>query len=549
MYQAYPFPYTRNYDHEHLYEWTIMDRVPPEWQTELTNNEASLLSVPPLRRIEYIYKDQVSDQDLQLCLHNARQYPWKEQMNNLISSGRIRPDNDNNLLSFTISDFNYAKDMIHEVFEMNDHVVGFADAFFMVAIDFETLEVSCRYGYPVMAWPTAVNVNSTEELKHSVANTKFEVSLALVEKQQSFFFYEMDVWFIKSPKPILQQFQGDILLSSHQNCPICANIGVYFTKANEATKEYFEVAIQLAEESPNTHDQWIMSQIFHMQDSRGKFEYGSSWDPIPTYLPRFGHRIKRGDFSPHEIVADERPYASQMALAIHPLRETPLKDPHGKKMVAKEIGAWYGFRGPTGDAGYYARKGKARRYLMMDGHILNGYSVVMNWEFNGGKSGIYHDARSLKWTLAVLVALARRTGRILIVPPVAKDMAMHFLWTMLDLKSVEDIGVDYRETTFLNNPKSWVSPNRPFDTVARTAMGSFGHDGTMFVQYRTALDIAETRAWKFNRTAMDQVDALDTWWSLHTLYSPGRCSGAPPCEPTLYERPIPWKPWWQGAAS
>jgi Nucleotide-diphospho-sugar transferase len=515
LYQDYPFPYTRHYEHEHLYEWTVLDGVPLEWQPELTNDEASLLSYPPPRPTAYIYKDQVSDQGLEACLQNARQNPWKDQLSNLISSGQIRPDNDTNLLSFTISDFNYAKDMIHEVFEMNDHVVGFSDAFFMVAIDFETLELACRYQYPVIAWPSAVQANSTEELKHSVANTKFEVSLALVEQQQSFFFYEMDVWFIKSPKSILRLFDGDMLLSAHQNCPFCINIGVYLTRANEKTKEYFQVAIQLAKDSPNTHDQWIMAQIYHMQESGDKFNYGDSWNPIPTYLPQFVYRVQRGDFSPHEIVADERPYASQMALAIHPLRETPLKDPHGKKMVAKEMGAWYGFQGPVGEAGYYARKGISRRFIMMDGHILNGYSTVMNWEFINNESGIYHDLASLKWTIAVLVALARRTGRILVLPPVARDSAVHFLWTMLDLKSIEDIGVDYRETTFLNNPKSWVRPGRPFDTVARTALGAFQRDGTMFAQYSTASDTDETRAWMFNRTEMDEVDAIDAWWSLH----------------------------------
>jgi Nucleotide-diphospho-sugar transferase len=515
-YQDYPFPYTRHYDHENLFNWTILDQVPTEWQVELTNNETSLLSYSPPRPILYIYKDQVSDHNLEACLLNAQQKPWKDQMIQLIKSGRIRPENDNHLLAFTISDINYAKDMIHEVFEMNDHVVGFADAFFMVAIDFDTLELACRYGYPVIAWPSAVQANSTEELKHSVANTKLEVSLALVELQQSFFFYEMDVWFIKSPKPILRLFQGDILLSAHQNCPMCVNIGVYLVHANEKTKEYFQVAIKLAKESPNTHDQWIMAQIFDMQAlSQGKaFEYGNRWDPIPTFQPQFAHKIDRGDFSPHEIVADERPYASQMALAIHPLRETPLKDPHGKKMLAKEMGAWYGFRGPAGEAGYYARKGHARRYLVMDGHILNGYSMVMNWEFQNTESAIYHNPENLKWTIAVLVALARRTGRILILPPVAKDAALHFLWTMLDLKSVEDLGVEYRETTFLNNPKSWSSLDRPFDSVARTALGSFQKDGTMFVQYNSA-GTTETRAWKFNSTAMDQEHAMDAWWALH----------------------------------
>ena len=595
LYEDYPFPlgHRRERDFEDL-DYTLLQGVPAAWQSELRQNH-SLLE-PPSRPILYNDPPRVSFSVTKQCLTDAQTLSWQEQLDRLMlggGGGGIAPDEDTNLLAFTISDIAYAKDMIHEVFEMNDAVVDLEGAFFLVAIDYETLELCCRYGYPVVAWPTAVlnvtgvdesendknqflgteenvtaafssesmtremeevetrtnsNSNSNpaedalEALKHSVANTKFEVSLALVERQKDFFFYEMDLWFLKSPKPLLSLFQDDILLSSHQNCPMCANIGVYLVRANKHTLEYFQTAIALAKESYNTHDQWIMAQLMQMENP--KFEFGKGWDPVPERVPRLRYPVKAGYFSPHEIVASERPYASSLAIAIHPLRESPLKDPHGKKMLAKEMGAWYGYRrgspnndgggveessstSQAGQAGYYHRQGvNNRRYLWMDGHLLNGYSDIMNFEFDPHEAGLYHNTDNLKWTMAALLALARRTGRIFILPRMLQGRGIHFLWNHLDLESVEQLGIDYRETSFPNNPKAWSSSNVPFETVARTALGDLKKDGTMFVetshfQQDGAVDSKTTQAWKFvpdtNSTQpMDQTDAVDAWWALHT---------------------------------
>ena len=586
FYEDYPFPLghrreeATDFDNLH---YTILPGVPEAWRSELVQNNNHSLLDPPARPIVYSDPPRVSSTVMEECLTTAQALSWQDQLDRLLlleeGGGGVTPDSDTNLVAFTISDIAYANDMIHEVFEMNDAVVDLEGAFFLVAIDYETLELCCRYGYPVIAWPTAVanteegevanddvvNRNETsaiisesnrremeetttdkkpakdalEALKHSVANTKFEVSLALVERQKDFFFYEMDLWFLKSPKPLLRLFQDDILLSSHQNCPMCANIGVYLVRANKQTLEYFQTAIALAKESYNTHDQWIMGQLLGMEHPR--FEFGKGWDPVPEQVPRLRYPVKAGYFSPHEIVASERPYASSLAIAIHPLRESPLKDPHGKKMLAKEMGAWYGYRrgsttreeSSTEDkdeqAGYYHRQGvKNRRYLWMDGHLLNGYSDVMNFEFDPNEAGLYHNTDNLKWTMAALLALARRTGRIFILPRMLQGRGIHFLWNHLDLESVEQLGIDYRETSFPNNPKAWSSSNVPFETVARTALGDLKKDGTMFVEtshFREtdgAADSKTIQAWKFvpdtNATQpMDQTDAVDAWWALHTI--------------------------------
>jgi hypothetical protein len=255
LYKDYPFPYTRASAHdENEFDWEVLTEIPKDWKDDL---HFQSLDEPPPRKIEYIYPPKASPEEYQTCLAFAQTQTWQDQLDELLAH-KISPDNVTHMVAFTISDYNYAFDMMHDFFEMNNRIVGYSNATFMVAIDYETMELACRYNYPVLAWPSALqrdsNSNSTsmssssdteepainaadqnEELKAAVANTKFEVSYALVKRNTSFFFYEMDVWFLKSPKSIIQQFTGDILFSSHQNCPKCFNIVriylVYWTKA------------------------------------------------------------------------------------------------------------------------------------------------------------------------------------------------------------------------------------------------------------------------------------------------------------------------------
>lgn len=139
--------------------------------------------------------------------------------------------------------------------------------------------------------------------------------------------------------------------------------------------------------------------------------------------------------------------------------------PHGKALVAKELGAW------TGADGYYHEDGvfeqndeegeekeetdgyKAgpetmgggreallppqrqqsqqsppqgyRRYLALDSHALS-----MNHR------DVNHHPTYLRAMLAVMVAVAKATGRILILPAVFHDAFYVYAWNHLDLKSV-----------------------------------------------------------------------------------------------------------------
>jgi len=208
--------------------------------------------------------------------------------------------------------------------------------------------------------------------------------------------------------------------SSPLSLAASANIGVFSVLANERTQEYFEICILMAQESPQTHDQWIMAQVLALAQAiknGGTLKFENRWDPPPKHTPpEMTKPVGWGLLSAHEIVASERPIATHQTYAVHTLNGVPLRKPHGKKILAKELGVWYGFEGPNGEGGYYQRKGDKRRYLWMDGHMPNSYSPVLNVEYEGWESGLFHDELSFKYTMATLLALARRTGRIFVIP-------------------------------------------------------------------------------------------------------------------------------------
>lgn len=88
------------------------------------------------------------------------------------------------------------------------------------------------------------------------------------------------------------------------------------------------------------------------------------------------------------------------------------------------------------------------------------------------------------------------------------------MWNILDFETVEAMQIDYRETNFPHNPKSWSSKDVPFENVTRTALGAIadaGMENSMMVQsFDGTID-----AWKFD-DGMDEMEALDAWWALHT---------------------------------
>jgi len=515
-------------------EWSLetFDEIPSDWIQFLKQTDSAEIR-SPIEDANYLYPPMVPQEEYQHCLDLAinQNKSTIEQLDELFSSDQIIPEPDTNMVAFTISDYSYVQDMLHEVFQMMDDVVGFSRKnFFLVAIDKQSTELACRYGYSVVLWKA-----DEDNLRDAVANTKVILSHDLTKRGIDFFFTEMDVWWIRSPKQNLINFQnrhnvddGDlkhIYFSGHQNNYNAPNIGVYAVKANRYSEEYFRVCLDILKEKPETHDQWVLAEVHrlfqHTYDGL-PYELGGSFEPDgPPETPKIENAFKAMYFSPHEVVADERPMTTHTTLAIHTLNGMPLQAPHGKKMVAKELGVYYGFHtqplasseSKTVAAGYYDRSGEHRRYLWLDTDIRsNFYSIP--------QQNRYHDHHVVEWTLAILIAIARKTNRILVLPQVFDadmDAGTYFAWTMVDYSRVTDL-VDFRETNFLSNPKAWRNDennenenNWPFETVVNTALFRAADESQTISIYTQVSDRSSIVSKKMFTSSVSDPEWLDAW--------------------------------------
>jgi hypothetical protein len=243
-------------------------------------------------------------------------------------------------------------------------------------------------------------------------------------------------------------------------------------------------------------------------------------DPKPK-IPGIRNPIKAQNLLAFQIMSDARLLVTPETLAIHPLCWEPLTSPHGKQMMAREMGAWYGSKG------YYRQtaendESRNKRYLWLDGYPWNAWSPVMTWNSYHPHYD-YHSRGSMRWNIAISIALARRTGRIWVMPKILDERGVQFLWTILDLEPVEnELGVEVRETNFPSDPRAWRSPAVPFSPVARSAI-----DGQLmlFAQLdATAIDVfgswkGDILSWNFPKLdgARNGSSPWDAYFGLHSV--------------------------------
>jgi hypothetical protein len=273
-----------------------------------------------------------------------RALPWDGMVTQLLSAlsrthGRV---------AFCISDHSYAADMIDSVASMAWDTMEFKDSFFLVALDALTYELACDHGVPVIS---VVDLESGRgvakreageaALRDVVMHTKFSVSKKLLDLNVNFFFFEMDVFFVRSPQPLLASQSVDFLVSSHQNNPRAGNIGVYSINANERTREFLQDCLTVSQLVPEQHDQRTMMNLAAYATITRNGATTAGWNDVPP-VPRPTHPITFDLVDPHVIVASTHLVPTQATIAVHPLDVKPLKSPHAKKMLAKEQGFWCG---------------------------------------------------------------------------------------------------------------------------------------------------------------------------------------------------------------
>mmetsp|Transcript_19479 Transcript_19479/g.29289 ORF Transcript_19479/g.29289 Transcript_19479/m.29289 type:complete len:736 (+) Transcript_19479:83-2290(+) len=544
QYAKYPFNFHENISNSNMswkesLSWKISNKKVQLRYQNLNDTFLLLNDYPAI----------ISKDSYENCLSQTLKVDYGTQLETMLKRLDRRPLD---LIAFTISDYDYAHDMIHDVFQMSWELLEFHNAFFMVALDFQTVELACRYGYPVIAPPAILQRDSNSDvskisnstkspsLHDRVQLTKFLVSRDLVRRRVNYLFYEMDIWWIRSsplyylmPKGDQTRWEKtDILVSAHQDQPYLSNIGVYLVHANNRTEEFFSLCYQLLANHPKTFDQFVFHEVWELSVSTGiavennestrdlySFDqHPRQWKPKPPATPSLNYPLKYAyRWDSNLIAAQEFPIVTEDTLAIHPLSSAPLSNPHGKKIIAKELGAWYGFHSPSAEfaAGYYQRSGtRNRRYLMLDSKTLGAYSMI---ETAGTKWGYWHSVRSLQWTLAILVVLARQMSRILILPKLVMDRHAMFLWTGVDLKSIDGL-VEVRETNFFHNVKSRTDPNVEIDTaVARTALVFIGEKFKMFgIPAGSAASEPNIERYQFHHNSTP----VDFWYKFLTL-TPG----------------------------
>ena len=510
--------------------------LPFEWDQGLDQTHSRIKRIAnngSIDEISYLYPPLIRQKQYNKCLELSNSLSTTAQLDVLLESKVLTPEPDTNMIAFTITDWNYAYDMMHDVIQMADKVIGFSPAHFLVvSIDKETTELACKHGYSVIEWkpPAEMNGNTKENmgkgaLRDAVANTKVVLSYEFVKRRINFFFTEMDVWWVRSPKQSLMKLrrnsdkdQYQMYFSTHQYHGSAPNIGVYAARANFKTELYFEICMELLAQRPDTHDQFVMNEVYRLfhetLDGSAYHFTAKSWKPNPPETPTINNSFAFSAYlwSPNEIASDERPLPTASSLAFHTLCGAPLLLPHGKKMIARELGVYYGFITPVHSdhpkrAGYYERSGpEYRRYIVLDSHL--GTNILPSKK----------NKKMVEITMSILFTLAIHTERIVVMPQVAFETmrgSLFFLWSVLDYSNVEFLGsgytkhfLDIRETNFLSNKKSWntmaltYQESWPFESVATTALIAHKEDSskigdwTIWAQTTNKQEIATEKSWR-----------------------------------------------------
>ena len=389
-------------------------------------------------------------------------------------------------LAWTMMDEKYAHDMLFDIEHMARHVAGF-EKLVVVALDQKTTR-ACAAGAISAAFAGASQTGGVQAagkmkgvsnaLVEVVQGAKFKASLWFVQKGYDFVFFEADVWFTKSVDVLwsaahrdvvtyqesrtLPLEEVDLYVAAHQNNPTYTNIGVYAARATDASREFFSGLLEEMRLKPGKHDQLLFHNLLTWHRMKPSQPVPGDWGDAPK-IPRPTNPAAWAFIDNHQGVASTHPIITQDTAFVHTLGNVPLDSQEGKKIQSKELGAWHGLGSPPGTPSYYgasAHDGRTK-YLALDGSPLNGISLC--------ERGDYHNGRVAKARVAVLLALAAYTGRVLLLPRVVVDYHQYFLWTFLDLKSV-GYGVEWRETNFPSNPRSWKNGTHAFGSTARVSL-------------------------------------------------------------------------------
>ena len=154
------------------------------------------------------------------------------------------------------------------------------------------------------------------------------------------------------------------------------------------------------------------------------------------------------------------PFLFRDSLAMHVLTSVPLSSALGKKVVAKELMLW-----EDDGSGYFSLGGGSKRYLALDGALAPPTGADdFNW---------------LRERVLELAAFARSLDRVLILPPAWHLARRLAAWELVEVASLEEAGVEWREGSFLANPRLDVDESSTFVRCALDPDGAIVVDGAV----------------------------------------------------------------------
>ncbi|KAH8053389.1 hypothetical protein JL722_9617 [Aureococcus anophagefferens] len=332
--------------------------------------------------------------------------------------------------------------------------------FFYVSLHRATAEAACAFGDRVAYLapsPEATKKDAVYPIPASLARGrtshgvfprymgKYYVAMLLCAARVRFFFFEMDVWLPpKGPATVLDAFRaaadswnGGLHTAAawalHEDNPYTINIGLYYVRSDVEPRnfDFFATMLSYARRHPLVFDQGFTSSTSTTPRS-SRLIAAARNEPDVAASSRLSRNYNFTMVDAAAAVSYATPFLFRDSLAMHVLTSIPLSSAHGKKTVAKEMMLW------EGDDGYYA-VGGGRRYVMLDGSLAPPTGA--------------DDFRFLAARVRELVAFAAATNRTLVLPPAWHLARKLPSWEIVDTKSLDEIGVDWREATFLENPR------------------------------------------------------------------------------------------------
>ena len=389
-----------------------------------------------------------------------------------------------NEVVFTIVDQAYG-DLLEANFEMARRA-GFSDGLFYVSLDRSTAEDAC-YQKKRVAFLAKPRTASTKDV---VYLGKYYAAMLLCKARIRFFFWEMDLWLpprLSGPS-VVDVFRAAAATDTaglnpgsawalHEDNPYTINIGLYYIAADIDGRSYdlFDTLLDYLRRHPHAFDQGLVNCVLkkvisHQRinyikdrdnckvdgfdtDERGHLVDGALQSLIQKTRP--GKMMGTGNYNftlVDGVVAASYalPFLFRDTLAVHVLSSVPLSSSFGKKVVAKELMLW-----EDGDDYFHVRRG---RFLALDGVLAS-------------SSGA-DDFAYLKNRLTELCALARQTNRILILPATWHLSRRLQAWELVELASLESLGVGWREATYLANPRLKVDADASFVSLKLTEQGA-----------------------------------------------------------------------------